>query len=61
MVCGGTDESCMGCDGVANSNAIYDVCGVCGGVGETCQAQIVYKISVALDYQQFATNPQYGT
>jgi len=32
-VCGGDGSSCAGCDGVANSNKVMDLCGVCGGNG----------------------------
>lgn len=28
-ICGG-DVNCLGCDGVYNSNATWDNCGVCG-------------------------------
>ena len=31
-VCGGDNSACAGCDGVPNSGAVLDVCGVCGGV-----------------------------
>ena len=32
-VCGGDGSSCAGCDGVANSGKVVDVCGVCDGGG----------------------------
>jgi hypothetical protein len=32
-VCGGTNSTCVGCDGVLNSGAKYDLCGVCNGNG----------------------------
>lgn len=30
------DRSCLGCDGVPNSGATVDICGVCGGTGIVC-------------------------
>ncbi|KAJ8029481.1 hypothetical protein HOLleu_28882 [Holothuria leucospilota] len=35
-VCGGTNETCKGCDGIPNSGVEYDACGVCGGTGSSC-------------------------
>jgi len=35
-VCGGNDE-CLDCLGVPNGNAVWDICGVCNGDGETCR------------------------
>jgi hypothetical protein len=35
-VCGGTNSSCTGCDGVAHSGAVVDACGVCSGDGLGC-------------------------
>jgi hypothetical protein len=37
-VCEGDGSTCLGCDGVPNSNAELDICGVCGGDGSTCKA-----------------------
>jgi len=33
---GGDGTSCLGCDGVPNSELEFDVCGVCGGDGTGC-------------------------
>lgn len=30
-VCGGDNSTCLGCDGIPNSNVTYDACGVCNG------------------------------
>ena len=30
-VCGGSNETCRGCDGVPNSGQVVDNCGICGG------------------------------
>lgn len=35
-VCGGDGTSCMGCDGIPNSDIFEDECGVCGGDGSSC-------------------------
>ena len=35
-VCGGTNSTCLGCDGVPNSGAVLDQCNVCGGNNSTC-------------------------
>jgi hypothetical protein len=35
-VCNGDGRSCVGCDGVVNSNATVDACGVCGGNNTAC-------------------------
>ena len=32
-MCGGNNSSCAGCDGVANSGKVVDLCGVCNGGG----------------------------
>lgn len=29
--CGGNNQACAGCDGVAHSGLVFDACGVCGG------------------------------
>jgi len=36
-ICFGEGNTCIGCDGVANSQKTYDDCGVCGGNGKACQ------------------------
>lgn len=34
---GGDGSTCAGCDGISNSGALLDECGVCGGNGESCK------------------------
>lgn len=34
-ICG--DRTCLGCDGIANSNLTIDACGLCGGNGNACR------------------------
>ena len=31
---------CIGCDGVANSGAIEDNCGICGGDSSSCEGTV---------------------
>jgi PERQ amino acid-rich with GYF domain-containing protein len=36
-VCGGTNSTCLGCDGVPNSGKVVDLCKVCGGDSSSCK------------------------
>lgn len=52
-VCGGSNQRCAGCDGVANSGRVTDVCGVCGGSGSTCaQSCAVRIVTTTLEWAQ---------
>jgi len=54
-VCGGNGTSCLGCNGVPNSNLIVDNCGVCGGNNVECFVIVEIIPSAAPNQPTFVT------
>ena len=53
------DGQSLGCDGICSSSPLeYDACGVCGGVGSTCEDlwNIFYDVGVPIAGFQFKVN-----
>lgn len=52
----------IGCDGVVESDAVVDGCGVCGGQGDTCKRiHKTFKDNVRFGYHTIATIPRGST